>query len=33
MRGDETVNLTQSHIDKLEKAKSKGGADIKISKA
>ena len=34
MRGDETVNLTQSQINKLEKAKSKGvGADIKISKA
>ena len=34
MRGDETVNLTQSQIDKLEKAKNKGvGADIKISKA
>ena len=34
MRGDETVNLTQSQINKLEKAKNKGvGADIKISKA
>ena len=33
-RGDETVNLTQSQINKLEKAKNKGvGADIKISKA
>ena len=34
LRGDETVNLTQSQINKLEKAKNKGvGADIKISKA
>ena len=37
MRGDETVNFTQSQINKLEKAKkqkNKGvGADIKISKA
>ena len=34
MRGDETVNLTQSQINKLEKAKNKGvGADITISKA
>ena len=34
IRGDETVNLTQSQINKLEKAKNKGvGADIKISKA
>ena len=34
LRGDETVNLTQSQINKLEKAKDKGvGADIKISKA
>ena len=34
LRGDETVNLTQSQIIKLEKAKNKGvGADIKISKA
>ena len=34
MRGDETVNLTQSQINKLEEAKNKGvGADIKISKA
>ena len=34
MRGDETVNLTQSQINKLEKAKNKGvGADIEISKA
>ena len=34
MRGNETVNLTQSQINKLEKAKNKGvGADIKISKA
>ena len=34
LRGDETVNLTQSQIHKLEKAKNKGvGADIKISKA
>ena len=34
MRGDETVNLTQSQINKLEKAKYKGvGTDIKISKA
>ena len=34
MRVDETVNLTQSQINKLEKAKNKGvGADIKISKA
>ena len=34
LRGDETVTLTQSQINKLEKAKNKGvGADIKISKA
>ena len=34
LRGDETVNLTQSQINKLEKAKNKGvGADIKISRA
>ena len=34
MRGDESANLTQSQINKLEKAKNKGvGADIKISKA
>ena len=34
MRGDETVNLTQSQINKLEKAENKGvGADIEISKA
>ena len=34
MRGDETVNLTQSQINKLEKAKNKGvGAYIEISKA
>ena len=34
IRGDEIVNLTQSQINKLEKAKHKGvGADIKISKA
>ena len=34
MRGDETVNLTQSQINKLEQAKNKGvGADIKSSKA
>ena len=34
MRDDEIVNLTQSQINKLEKAKNKGvGADIKISKA
>ena len=34
MRGDETVNLTHSQTNKLEKAKSKGvGADIKISRA
>ena len=34
LRGDETVNLTQYQINKLEKAKNKGvGADIKISKA
>ena len=34
MSGDETVNLTQSQINKLEKAKNKGvGAYIKISKA
>ena len=34
MRGDETVNLTPSQINKLEKAKNEGvGADIKISKA
>ena len=34
MRGDETVNLTQSQINKLENAKNNGvGADIKISKA
>ena len=34
MRGDETVNLTQSQINKLEIAKNKVvGADIKISKA
>ena len=34
LSGDETVNLTQSQINKLEKAKNKGvGADIKISKA
>ena len=34
IRGAETVNLTQSQINKLEKAKNKGvGADINISKA
>ena len=34
MRDDETVNLTQSQINKLEKAKNKGvGADTKIIKA
>ena len=34
MRGDETVNLTQSQINKLEKAKNKGvGANFKISRA
>ena len=34
MRGDETVDLTQSQINKLEKAKNKGaGANIRISKA
>ena len=34
MRDDEIVNLTQSQINKLEKAKNKGvGADIEISKA
>ena len=34
MRGNETVNLTQSQISKLENAKNKGvGADIKIIKA
>ena len=34
MRGDETVHLTRSQINKLEKAKNSGvGADIKISKA
>ena len=34
MRGNETVNLTQSQISKLENAKNKGvGAGIKISKA
>ena len=34
MRGDETVNLTQYQINKLEKATNKGvRADIKISKA
>ena len=34
IRGDETVNLTQAQVNKLEKAKNKGvGADIKISKA
>ena len=33
-RGDETVNLTQSQINKLEKAKNRGvGADLRISKA
>ena len=34
MRGDETVSLAQSQINKHEKAKNKGvGSDIKISKA
>ena len=34
MRGDETVNYTQSQINKLEKIKNESvGADIKISKA
>ena len=34
MRGDETVTLTQSQINKLEQATNKGiGADIKTSKA
>ena len=34
MRGDETLNLTQSQINKLEKAKNKGvRADIRIIKA